>query len=247
MLKRRVLAALLALVLAAVGGLLLLNYVNQADQRAMAGLQTVQVLVVKAAVPQGAGAGVIGQQVALKTLPRTAVAPGALSSLSQVAGRVTTTELQPGEQLLARRFVDPASLRRPGEVQLPRDSHQISVSIGGPQAVGGYLKAGDYVSLFANDPKSKQMTRVMEHLFIAKVVGGVAPPPPDAGGSAPPPSAPAGSLLITFAVTTAEGERLLSQLPNNPWLSLEPINTKSSTSKSATTKPAAAQAGSTSR
>ncbi|HYP44077.1 MAG TPA: Flp pilus assembly protein CpaB [Propionibacteriaceae bacterium] len=225
MLKRRVLAALLALVLAGVGGLLLLNYVKGADQRARAGLQTVRVLVVNSSVPEGTAAEAVSQQVALKTLPESAVAPGALSSLTQVTGRVTNTDLQPGEQLLAGRFVDPASLRKSGDVQLPKDSQQISVSFDAARAVGGYLRAGDRVSVYAADPKKKdKKALVMQHVLISKVVGGVAPPTEGAAAQGAPAAAPGGSVLLTFAVTTDEAERILSQ--SGPWLALEPSPSK---------------------
>ena len=43
---RRVLAAVAAILLAAIGALVLVTYVGNADQRAMAGMQTTEVLVV---------------------------------------------------------------------------------------------------------------------------------------------------------------------------------------------------------
>ena len=56
MLKRRLVAAVLALVLAGAGGVLLLGYVKGADRRAMAGMETVNVLVVTALIPNGTSA-----------------------------------------------------------------------------------------------------------------------------------------------------------------------------------------------
>src|SRR5437764_1056778 len=55
--KRRLLAATAALVLALAGGAVLVAYARGADARAAAGLQTVEVLVVERLVPEGTPAG----------------------------------------------------------------------------------------------------------------------------------------------------------------------------------------------
>src|ERR671915_258693 len=120
MVIRRLIAALAAVLLAGVGAVLLLSYVGAADRRAMAGMETVQVLVVEKRVPEGTPAEKLTGLVKAKTLPVKAVAPGTLSSLVPISGRVATTDLQPGEQLLASRFVDPASLVDPNEVKIPK-------------------------------------------------------------------------------------------------------------------------------
>ena len=54
--KRRVLAVVAALLLATVGGVMVLFYVSAADQRAMADMEPSTVLVVTRAVPEGATA-----------------------------------------------------------------------------------------------------------------------------------------------------------------------------------------------
>lgn len=225
MLKRRVLAAALALVMAAAGGMLMLGYVGRADQRAMAGMQTVSVLVLKAPVARGTTAEALGPQVVLRNLPRTAVAPGTLSSLKQVTGRVTTVALQTGEQVLASRFVDPKTLVKPGQVTIPRGRLQISVSVPAPQAVGGNLAAGDRVSIFARDTDQEEPTLVLKHVLISKVVGGVGPTATTETAAkdkaAPAAVAPSGSLMLTFAVTTAEAAKIVLYAPGM-WLSLEP-------------------------
>src|SRR5918992_3395226 len=113
MVIRRLIAALAAVLLAGVGAVLLLGYVGSADKRAMAGMETVKVLVVQKRVPEGTPAEKLTGLVTTKTLPVKAVAPGTLSSLQPISGRVATTNLEPGEQLLASRFVDPATLVDP--------------------------------------------------------------------------------------------------------------------------------------
>lgn len=225
MLRRRVIAAALAIVLSAAGAVLLLGYVGRADQRAMAGMESVKVLVVTAPVAEGAAADALGVQVAVKNLPKNAVAPGAVTDLKQVTGRVTTTSLQPGEQLLASRFVDPATLTKPGEMALPAGTQQISMSLPAPQAVGGGLKAGDRVSFYSASSDKGSWRRVMQGVLLSKVVGGVIPAVEGEGKTeAQAEQAPAGPLMLTFAVTPADAAKIAG-FGADVWLTLEPAAT----------------------
>ena len=51
--QRRIIAAVAAVLLAGIGAVLLYSYVNNADARAMATLETTQVLVVTKVIPAG--------------------------------------------------------------------------------------------------------------------------------------------------------------------------------------------------
>src|SRR3954469_11335343 len=108
--KRRLVAAVTVVVLAALGGLVLLSYVGAADERAMADLQPSPVLVATQAIAEGVSGNDLTSSVELRQLPGVAVAPGSAHSLAELKGLVTTTALQPGEQLLLSRFADPVAL-----------------------------------------------------------------------------------------------------------------------------------------
>src|SRR5437764_14920412 len=146
--RRRRLAAAAALVLAAVGGTVLLAYARGADARAMAGLRTQTVLVAADRVPAGTPASGLGKQVRPQVLPATAVVPGAVHDLAALGGRVTTAELEPGEQLLSARFGATSSLLAPGTVAVPGGDEEVSVQLDPERAVGGRLAAGDHVGVF---------------------------------------------------------------------------------------------------
>src|SRR5918997_1055890 len=150
MVVRRLIAALAAVLLAGVGAVLLLSYVGSADKRAMAGMETVQVLVVEKRVPEGTPAEKLSELVTAKTLPVKAVAAGTLSSLEPIGGRVTTTDLHPGEQLLASRFVDPALLADPNEIKIPKGMQELSLAMESQRILGGDLKPGATVGVFVS-------------------------------------------------------------------------------------------------
>ena len=98
--KRRLVAGFFAVVLAAAGGALLFRYITFADQRAMAGLTPTPVLVVTEPIAEGTVTGKLARSVKLTSLPARAVAPGAVASLAELDGQVTTVDLKPGEQVL---------------------------------------------------------------------------------------------------------------------------------------------------
>lgn len=146
--KARLLGGIAAVILAIVGTVLLLVYVQGADARAMAGTQTQQVLVVQKAIPAGTAASSFGDSVAVKSVPTSAVVNGAVKDLGTAKGKVAEVELLPGEQVPAARLVDPASLKGGTPVTVPDGMQQLSFTVPADRVVGGTLQPGDLVGLY---------------------------------------------------------------------------------------------------
>ena len=148
---KRVIAALVALVLGAVGVILVLSYANRADERAVEGQELVDVLVVAEPIAQG-DAGEAESQLEVRQIPRAYVVPGALDSLEQVEGRVAAQDLAEGQQVLASSFISPEELRGGRNYVVPEEArklHQLTINLPNPQALGGSIAPGDTVGLFA--------------------------------------------------------------------------------------------------
>jgi pilus assembly protein CpaB len=230
MVIRRLIAAVAALILAGLGAVLLLAYVGAADQRAMAGMQTVPVLVVGKPVAKGTPAEKLTGLVKKKTLPVTAVAPGTVSDLKSISGRVTTTDLQPGEQVLASRFVDPASLEDPNAIKIPAGMQQLSLALESQRVLGGELTPGATVGVFISLPKDNtrppQTHLVLHKVLVTRVVNGVASAqtesesqPRNAAGL------PQGTLMVTLATAAPGAEKIVFGAEHGKvWLSLEPAD-----------------------
>jgi len=228
--KRRVLAALVAVLLAAGGGVLLLRYVGQADERAMAGMQATRVLVVTRPIPAETPAEKIGPFVNLKALPAVAVAPGSVASLAEIGGRVAGTNLQPGEQVLASRFVDPATLRPANEVKVPAGLSQVSLQMEPQRILGGQLTAGSTVGLFISLPaqgeQPGQTHLALNQVLVTRVVGGTTPTASsgDDDEATPGSAQPDGGLMVTLAVGPADAEKVVFGAEHGTiWLSQEPV------------------------
>jgi pilus assembly protein CpaB len=224
--RRRLLAAAAALVLAVLGAVVLLAYARGADQRAMAGLRTVQVLVVAQPIAAGTPAEDLAELVSTEQLPAAAGVPGRITDLADLAGQVATAELQPGEQLLASRFAVPGSLQTPGTVAVPAGTEEVSVLLEPQRAVGGRLAAGDLVGVFVSlDPPATHA--VLHRVLVTQVQG--APAPADSAAQAEADtasagsSAPTASLMVTLALTAEQAEGVVFGAEHGSlWLSLEP-------------------------
>lgn len=228
--NRRLVSALAAGVLALLGAVLLISYVNGAENRAMAEMDPVDVLVVTAPIVQGTPAEVIASSVTTEQLPAAAVGPGAVKSLSELNGRVAVTDLQLGEQLLAGRFADPISLEKFGGIPVPEGLHQVTVPLESSRVVGGTVTPGSQVGVFATfEIDGVAKTHLIFHKILAtRVQGGLSPSAPAPEGSedaaaADPAAAPMheGATMVTLAVNARDAEKIVFAAENGSiWLSL---------------------------
>ena len=143
--NRRIIGIVGAVVLALGGTLALVGYVQSARDRAAAATNTVDVWVVKTAIPEGTPATEIEGSLEYVGVPANLRADGGVGDLDDLDDLVTSTELLPGEQLLTSRFVTAAAARR-GDV--PVGLHQITVELTPERAMGGRVRAGDSVGVF---------------------------------------------------------------------------------------------------
>ncbi|GAA4426049.1 hypothetical protein GCM10023169_24470 [Georgenia halophila] len=219
---RRIVAALAAVLLAVVGGLLLVSYVAAADQRAMAGMETASVLEVVEPIAEGTPAEKLTELVAVAQIPMKAVASGAVTSLGQISGQVATTDLKPGEQLLRSRFADPASLADPMEVEAPDGMHEISVLLESQRVLGSSLSAGDTVGVFVT--RAEETHLALHKVLVTRIQGGITAPAPAEDGTEPVAApAPEGSVMVTLALAAPDAERIVWAAENGSiWLSSEP-------------------------
>ena len=221
--RRRLIAALAALVLAATGAVVLLAYVRGADARALAGTETVDVLVVDQPVAEGTPGEDLADLVRTERLPAKAVVPGGVTDLDTLAGQVATADLQPGEQLLAARFAAPEDLGVPGTVAAPAGTSEVSILLEPQRAVGGRLAAGDTVGVHVS---LEGRTHVLLNRVLVTQVQGAPAPVPDGqttDTAATGGAAPSASLMVTLGLRPEAAEAVVFAMENGTVsLSLEP-------------------------
>jgi pilus assembly protein CpaB len=218
--KRRIIAAVAALLMAVVGAVQLHSYVNHADERAMAGLETTEVLVVTAPIAEGTRSEQLAESVGTETLPTMAVAPHAVTGLDQLTGLVANTALQPGEQVTAARFSDPADLvEGAGAVSfLPQGMQAVSLMLDSQRALGGNLAPGDAVGIFVSDDNSTRP--ILHHVRVSLDPAGSEQTSDDK-----PAPLPGNSVMVTLAVRAASAEKVVFAAEHGTiWLSSEPAD-----------------------
>jgi pilus assembly protein CpaB len=141
---RRVIAVVVALLLAGLGTFLLVRFVQSARDNATKGLTLESVLVVDSPIPAGTRAEDIADKVTLREVWAELVADDAVSDLADLTGKVAAIRLLPGEQILSSRFVTPSGPEAPANLV------QVTLSLSPERVVGGQVTPGDRVAVFAS-------------------------------------------------------------------------------------------------
>ncbi|MGO4343455.1 Flp pilus assembly protein CpaB [Pedococcus sp. 2YAF34] len=224
---RRIVAIFAAVAVALVGVAAVLLYARGADARAVASQQPTNVYVVQSVVPAGTtlkdavqNGLIIKTSVAAKGVPA-----GALSAVDgSNGGLYATTDIQPGEYVLAARF----GTKPVGEkaIEVPAGMVAVSLTLPDPARVGTFVTPGSKVVLFdtytpvagsASSSKSTGSaaavglsTRVLldDVLVIAMGEASLTPAQTTTADGEPAP-APVRGALMTVALSPADAARLI--------------------------------------
>ena len=224
MIRRQKLIGIVASVLlAAVGTGLLITYVRSAEDRALKGEKTVDVLVVSATIPKGTKAEDITGNVRLQQVPTKVVTKDALTSTGALAGKVAAVDLLPGEQLVPTRFASPAEAQgiAPGLLQ-------VTVAMDAVRAVGGQVRKGHTVGFTLSfvEPETTHLVLNKVKVTDVRTADGVPVTTPASG------PAPTGTILVTLAVDAPSMERVVFGAEyGRLWLSWQPKEASESGTK----------------
>jgi pilus assembly protein CpaB len=151
--NKRWIGVIASVALALVGAFLLVNYVQGADERALEGEETVEVLVVNQPIARGTAVEELEGKVEIVLVPAKLQTPGSVGDLTALEGTYTSVDLVPGEQLLSSRFVAADTLVTLDEFPLPDGMLEVTLSLLPERALGGALRPGEEVAVIASfDP-----------------------------------------------------------------------------------------------
>jgi len=223
--KTRLLGGIAALVVAIIGTVMLLIYVQGADRRALANTETEEVYLVQKEIPAGTTADKFGDSVIKKAIPKSAIAADSVKNLGDLGNKVTSIEFMPGEQVLASRMVDPGSQVGRGRVEVPTGLQEVTVKLDIERVVGGNLQAGDTVGVLLSfkpkDDSLPYMTQLSLHKVLVTAVqdgsGSIADPAgqteqASTGGgalNANKNSSTQGTYLVTLARPASDVEKIV--------------------------------------
>jgi pilus assembly protein CpaB len=222
--------ALIVIAALVAGGLILglFTYMKSADQRALAGIETRSVYVVKTPIAKGAVEATIATSVVLTALPAKTIPAAAVTDLSKLKGLVAGSDMVADEVLLSTKFVDPIKLATGTSTgttssALPKGLQQMSLTVKTSQVSGGTVSPGALIGIIAvaqttgdtptlpsggkvaGDATSKQ---VLDKLLVLSVQGGTtqaAAPQPAASASASPSASSTAKTTTTTTTTTSNG------------------------------------------
>jgi pilus assembly protein CpaB len=147
--QNRLLAIMIAIVLAVVSAMALVVYANSADRRAISDQAPVQVYVASQKIEQGETFEQATGKIRIASFPRSAVVAGAVRSLSQISDRVAAVDILPGEQLLDGRWVSREQVEGQNLLSLQPGSQAVSIQVDATRQVSGFITPGNKVNLYA--------------------------------------------------------------------------------------------------
>jgi pilus assembly protein CpaB len=155
--QSRVLAILIAVVLALVATAAMVVYVNGADRRAISDQQPTRVFVAEKPIPLGLTGEEAenGNYIRETTVPAKSALRGRVLSREQLRNRRAAVNIVVGEQLLLERWVGAEDV--PGRRLLPiPEGHQaVSIGVDVVRQVAGFVTPGDRVNVAVTMPEGE--------------------------------------------------------------------------------------------
>jgi pilus assembly protein CpaB len=157
--QSRVLAVLIAVVLALVATTAMIVYVRSADRRAIDGQKPTSVLVAKKPIPKGTTGedalnteGMIGRV----EIPTAYAVRGRVLSEEQLRNRYAAVYIAPGEQLLVERWVGAQDVGGRDLLTIPKGHKAVSIGVDLVRQVAGFVTPGDRVSVAVTMPAGSE-------------------------------------------------------------------------------------------
>jgi len=150
----RVLAILIAVVLALVATAAMVVYVNGADRRAISGQQPVYVLRAKRPIPAGTSGEDAENRDMIERVPvpRSSLVDGTVRAPGQLDQRYAEVDIAKGEQLLLERWVGAEDVGGRRLLQIKEGHQAVSIGVDLVRQVAGFVTPGDRVGVVVTMP-----------------------------------------------------------------------------------------------
>ena len=147
--QSRVLAILVAVVLALVATAALVVYVNGADRRAISDQTPRMVWVAATPIPAGTSGltAINTKKIKQVPVPSKNIVTGAVLSETQIQNRYAAVDLETGEQLLQKRWVGAEDVAGARLLPIQPGYQALAIGMDAVRQVAGFVTPGDRVSL----------------------------------------------------------------------------------------------------
>ncbi len=245
--SRKIIMLVGSILIGALAGFALLNYVQGVEQEVRQEVQRVEVFVIAADVSAGTTASDVQQtnRIQQREIESGFRPANAITDLSQIQGRVSVSNLAANQILVDGMFEDPEVIETTYADLIADDHVAFNLSITKERAVNGFIEPGDFVDMivlgdppvspgdedaFETSATASPYQRPARFLYRGlrivsiddEIAGQSAPLAEDA---APVAEEETGDTLeITFAIPAGAAQRILSVEPGDIVLSLLPDN-----------------------
>lgn len=198
---RRTVLLIAALLAAVLGVVLVFLYAQNIKADVERGQARVKVIVAKTEIPAGttgaaaANAGSFEE----KEIAAEAAAPSALSDPAAIQDLVALSTIFPGQQIITQQWGSEGQVTR---LPLPEGKIALSLQLGDPERVAGFVSPGSTVAIFATG--GPQVRMLLTDITVIGVGATGLNAAPTAEGEQQ-----ASSAILTLAVSQAEAEKLI--------------------------------------
>jgi pilus assembly protein CpaB len=217
--SRRTLALVLAVALALLATLALYSYIRGIEDDALKGSEPVEVFVAKQDIAVGVSGDTAGSQglIERRTVPAKVRPTGAITSLTEISGKIAVVQIFQDEIIVSPRFAVPGS-NAARVLPIGEGKQAISLQVGQVPGVAGFIQPGDRVSLIAQTAQRPGATTTARnqgpfvHYLLQNMdviaVGSRVAAQTAATAATPTDQAAqqAACCILTFAVTPAQAE-----------------------------------------
>jgi Flp pilus assembly protein CpaB len=243
--SRKIIMLVGSILIGALAGFALLNYVQGVEQDVRQEVVRVPVFVISSDVPAGTTASDVQQtnRIQQREVESAFRPANAITDLSQIQGRISVSSLAANQILVDGMFEDPEVIETTYADLIADDHVAFSITIDKAKAVNGFIEPGDFVDMivlgdppatpgeedaFETSAASSPYDRPARYLYrgvrivsIGQEIAGQSRSAVE-GEDAPVPEEETGDLNITLAVPPGAAQRILSVSEGDIVLSLLP-------------------------
>lgn len=201
---RRTVLLIAALVVAALGTVLVFLYASNAREAAQEGQQLVKVIVATKDIAPGTTGQQAGEAGSFeeREIPQDTVVPGALSSVTPIADLVALAPIFTGQQIILNQW---GSADQVSGLGLPEGKIALSLALGDPERVAGFVNPGSTVAIFATGGESVRL--LLSNILVLGVGASTvnSQPTGDTGNTEN-----VSTAILTLALTQREAEQIIA-------------------------------------
>ena len=215
MARRRVITIAAAVLLTLFGTIVIIAYVNSAEQRAQQGQELTTVLVPTEQIEAGVPAAELAERVTTEEIPAELRPEDAVSRLDELGDQVTAERLLPGEPLRTGRFQRAGEARSGGTggVPIPEGLQAVTVALEPQRALGGRVRPGQTVGVMLSMDQAEipSPEDAGETVFAESATGMVLNRVPviDVSGVDAETGEASGAVMVSLALDESDAERLI--------------------------------------